>query len=385
MTTGLSNGLSDRSKGATDLELATSSAPVTRSSSRSLVSPIPVVGLFLFYIAHDALQERMFRFQGFEFGFFMTLVEALVMIVGSRISEGRGDGSNARGTTGKQKTLSLSVLLRIGWVGLFLALAHGLGNSALNYSPYPLKVAFKSCKLVPTMILGACITGRRYTALQFSAAVWMGIGLAVLTAADMFHSKQPVPLEGVDSDWSKKLGPFTGPLLLTISTVLDSIVPNMQEQLLRTAQVRTDDLILVSNCVMCVVLMGYTLYSGELVKGLVYCAAEPLAARILLAQSLAAYLGLRCYLAIIRERGGVVGVLLANARKVATIILSFLIFSKPFNERHVVGLALIFFGVCLGYLSKRGGKGAVGEGALSGRKVRRRRKKRRDKSLAHNV
>merc|ERR1719253_2581633 len=227
MTTGLSNGLSDRGKGATDLELATSSAPVTRS--RSLVSPIPVVGLFLFYIAHDALQERMFRFQGFEFGFFMTLVEALVMIVGSRISEGRGDGSNARGTTGKQKTLSLSVLLRIGWVGLFLALAHGLGNSALNYSPYPLKVAFKSCKLVPTMILGACITGRRYTALQFSAAVWTGIGLAVLTAADMFHSKQRVPL-GHDGEWARELGPLVGPTLLTVSTVFDSIVPNLQER-----------------------------------------------------------------------------------------------------------------------------------------------------------
>lgn len=34
---------------------------------------LPIIGLFVFYIAHDALQEEMFRFQGFEFGFFMTL------------------------------------------------------------------------------------------------------------------------------------------------------------------------------------------------------------------------------------------------------------------------------------------------------------------------
>lgn len=37
-------------------------------------------------------------------------------------------------------SLSIPVLIRIAWVGLFLALAHGLGNTALRYSPYPLKV-----------------------------------------------------------------------------------------------------------------------------------------------------------------------------------------------------------------------------------------------------
>ena len=57
----------------------------------------------------------------------------------------------------------MAVLVRIMWVGILLALAHGLGNTSLNYSPYPLKVAFKSCKLVPTMSLGACFTGRKHT------------------------------------------------------------------------------------------------------------------------------------------------------------------------------------------------------------------------------
>ena len=46
------------------------------------------------------------------------------------------------------------------------------------------------------------------------------------------------------------------------------------------------------------------------------------------------------------------GVLLANARKVITIVLSFVLFSKPFNRRHVVGLILVGVGVYLGYLSK---------------------------------
>ena len=73
---------------------------------------------------------------------------------------------------------------------------------------------------------------------------------------------------------------------------------------------------------------------------------------MLLLQGICAYFGLRCYLSIIREYGGVVGVLLANARKVITIVLSFVLFSKPFNRRHVAGLILVGVGVYLGYLSK---------------------------------
>lgn len=257
------------------------------------------------------------------------------------------------------------------------------------YIPYSLKVAFKSCKLVPTMALGACVTGRKHTVLQYTAALVMGMGLAVLTAADVFNSKQKVPLaEGADSDWSKELGPFIGPILLTISTVFDSIVPNLQEQLLQTAKVKTSEMILVSNMMMCFVIMGYTIYSGELISAWNYCILHKDASGVLLAQGLSAYLGLKCYLAIIRDYGGVIGVLLANARKIFTIILSFLLFAKPFNERHVVGLMLIFVGVYLGYISKKGEKKASnndGKSSSSRRKPSEMRENGNDKSHDHNV
>ena len=108
---------------------------------------VQVAGLFVFYIAHDALQERMFRYQGFEFGFFMTLTEVIVMLVGS-VAGGEVTGLLTMGRGRKRRRLSMDVLMKIALVGTFLALAHGLGNTSLKYSPYPLKVAFKSCKLV---------------------------------------------------------------------------------------------------------------------------------------------------------------------------------------------------------------------------------------------
>jgi adenosine 3'-phospho 5'-phosphosulfate transporter B3 len=130
-------------------------------------------------------------------------------------------------------------------------------------------------------------------------------------------------------------------------------VPNLQEQLLQSAKVNTSELIFVSNLIMCLVLVAYTTYSGELIAAWNYCLLHMDALGILFCQGVCAYFGLQCYLAIIRDHGGVAGVLFANARKVCTILLSFILFSKPFNVRHFLGLVLVFVGVYLGYKGKQ--------------------------------
>ena len=202
----------------------------------------------------------------------------------------------------------------------------------------------------------------------------MGFGLAVLSSADTSTNGLITSIEEPSSrilvaDKDDKLQnssnnnnnnswhdtillPHLGTLLLTISTALDSAVPNIQEQLLRSKRVHTSDMIRISNGVMCACLAVYTYLSGELYLAWKYCVHRKDASIMLLLQGICAYFGLRCYLSIIREYGGVVGVLLANARKVITIVLSFVLFSKPFNRRHVAGLILVGVGVYLGYLSK---------------------------------
>ena len=77
----------------------------------------------------------------------------------------------------------------------------------------------------------------------------MGMGLAMLTAADVVFSddaggSKTIPSSAVlpsttnrrllrDGGGMGAFGPFLGPILLATSTVFDSIVPNLQEQLLR--------------------------------------------------------------------------------------------------------------------------------------------------------
>mmetsp|Transcript_16428 Transcript_16428/g.20516 ORF Transcript_16428/g.20516 Transcript_16428/m.20516 type:complete len:395 (-) Transcript_16428:21-1205(-) len=319
---------------------------------------LPALGMFIFYVCHDALQEEMFRFPGYQYGWFMTLAEVTIMLLGGMISEGTYKVTWP--PRGGNQTVIISIV-----AGLCIAGSHGFGNTALRYSSYPLKVAFKSCKLVPTMAMGVCLTGRRHTRAEYVAAFVMCAGLFMLTIADVnmgssgsyseggiqvAEKPQLRELKGGEGAMSVL---YFGPMLLVVSTSLDSIVPNLQERLLQRYGVPTIQMIFLSNIFMFIILVTYTFFSGELLSALKYCHNHIRVLLVLTMQSFCAYCGLRCYLTVIRRHGGVAGVLLGNARKIMTIILSFIIFSKPCHTLHCVGLSFIFIGVYLGLRTKR--------------------------------
>jgi len=58
-------------------------------------------------------------------------------------------------------------------------------------------------------------------------------------------------------------------------------------------------------------------------------------------------MGLRCYLVVVKELSGVAGVVTTSLRKVVTLILSFLLFEKPFTAGHAWSFAVLFAGVGL--------------------------------------
>jgi adenosine 3'-phospho 5'-phosphosulfate transporter B3 len=302
---------------------------------------LPVLGMFVCYIGHDAFQEEMFRFEGFQFGWFMTLVEVFVMLLGAVFLEGvsfrQSEESNNGG--GMFKTTWISTTI----IGLCVTLSHGSANTALRFSSYPVKVSFKSCKLLPTMLIGFFLTGRRHSMIQYTAAFTMCVGLIFLSLAD-------TDMQKVDSISAT---PFIGPVLLFFATSLDSIVPNLQERLFKQTNIRTADMIFFSNVAMFFFLILATWGSGELYTAAVFGQQHPYVLFVLTLQSICAYFGLRCYLTVVKKHGGVAGVLLANVRKIMTIFLSFLIFAKPCRQGHILGMVLIFIGVYLGLMTKR--------------------------------
>jgi adenosine 3'-phospho 5'-phosphosulfate transporter B3 len=120
-----------------------------------------------------------------------------------------------------------------------------LSNLALLWCSYPAKVAFKSAKLIPTMIIGSLLLRKRYSSTHLIAAGCLCVGLIGVTLADKFanlpitthvssHSDVPLSVDQVDPssfDW----GTTVGITLLLVSIILDSVIPNLQEQLFNSS------------------------------------------------------------------------------------------------------------------------------------------------------
>ena len=60
----------------------------------------------------------------------------------------------------------------------------GFSNASLGYLNYPTQVIFKCCELLPVLVGGIVIQGKRYGPFDFMAAGLMCLGLIWFTLAD---------------------------------------------------------------------------------------------------------------------------------------------------------------------------------------------------------
>lgn len=74
------------------------------------------------------------------------------------------------------KTYVLLALLTVGTMGF--------SNASLGHLNYPTQVIFKCCKLIPVLVGSVLIQGKKYSPLDYFAAVMMCLGLIWFTLAD---------------------------------------------------------------------------------------------------------------------------------------------------------------------------------------------------------
>ncbi|XP_017735117.1 PREDICTED: adenosine 3'-phospho 5'-phosphosulfate transporter 2 isoform X2 [Rhinopithecus bieti] len=135
---------------------------------------ICVAGVFVFYLIYGYLQELIFSVEGFKsYGWYLTLVQfAFYSIFG--LIELQLIQDKRRRIPGK--TYMIIAFLTVGTMGL--------SNTSLGYLNYPTQVIFKCCKLIPVMLGGVFIQGKRYNVADVSAAICMSLGLIWFTLAD---------------------------------------------------------------------------------------------------------------------------------------------------------------------------------------------------------
>lgn len=295
--------------------------------------------MFLFFGIHNVLQEAMMKVPGFH-GVMLSYMEVVGVTACSYIER-----KHIAKETGRVAPLAAYPLLT-----LCLLASSTLSNISLNYINFPTKVVFRSCKLIPTMIIATIINKRVFKKYEYASALAISLGLVIFAAVD----------------W--KLTPTFNPvglILVSLSVVADAILPNAQENLFGQGSSRLE-VTLYTNFFTLVAMTVTTLASGDLVRCIqLALTSDTNLVTYMVVYTLISYIAISAFMMIVKKYGGVTAVLLSTARKAMTLILSFILFPKAFSWYYALGAALVLGGLLAVSLKKQYSKASSKDGSPS--------------------
>lgn len=283
--------------------------------------------IMVFFLIYGYTQEWIFRQEGMKpHGWYLTLVLFAFYSVISRIE---------MSMWGEIRRIPFKTYL---FLALTTLTTMGFSNASLGYLNYPTQVIFKCCKLIPVLIGGILIQRKRYGPLDFGAALVMCLGLIFFTLAD------------------SKVSPnfdFMGVVMISIALVADAIIGNVQEKTMKQYHAGNAEVIFFSYGIGFIYLLFGLAVTGYLLPGVTFFAENPgQKYGSALIYSLSGYSGMQIVLTFVRRFGAFVTVTVTSFRKVLTITLSFVLFSKPFTMQYVYSGALVLLGIYFNLLSK---------------------------------
>ena len=235
--------------------------------------------------------------------------------------------------------------------------ATGLATQAVAYVSYPTKVVFKSAKLIPTMMVATVIQRKVYGIRDYLGATLLSIGAAGYTYGSHNEPKQ-------ENNW-------IGILLLTLSVFCDALVPNLQKILMAPIETKTtqglpflrepfgkdgeaiksgvsaSELMTNVNAIGFAGVLSYMMVTGHLAATMAAAIQHPKLLIDLVLVGLGLSTAVLNYTNLIQSSGSVIAVAVATLRKVATVILSYVVFPKPLLGIHVISLFFVLSGIVL--------------------------------------
>ncbi|KAF5273234.1 hypothetical protein FQA39_LY07565 [Lamprigera yunnana] len=290
---------------------------------------ICTVTIFIFFILYGYMQELIFTLDGFKpFGWYLTLIQFACYTAFGLVEK------TVKHEMKRRMPMMIYFLLALLTLGTI-----GFSNSSLQYLNYPTQVIFKCCKLIPVLIGSIVIQGKRYGPLDFGAAILMCIGLTLFTLAD---SK-------ITPNFNTK-----GIIIISMALLCDALIGNVQEKNMKAYNVSNSEVVLYSYAIGFVYIFIVMLLTGDLFEGIHFCSKHPVQTYgYAVIFSLTGYLGIQIVLTLVRTCGAFVAVTVTTCRKAVTIIISFLLFSKPFTFQYVWSGVLVIVGIYLNLYSKQ--------------------------------
>ncbi|KAI3453649.1 hypothetical protein Pfo_010312 [Paulownia fortunei] len=279
-------------------------------------------GFFFGYLVNGICEEYVYNRLQFSYGWYFTFVQGFVYLVLIYL----------QGFTTKQMVNPWKTYVKLSAV---LMGSHGLTKGSLAYLNYPAQIMFKSTKVLPVMVMGAFIPGlrRKYPIHEYISAVLLVIGLILFTLADANTSPNFSVI---------------GVVMIVGALVMDSFLGNLQEAIFNMNPETTQmEMLFCSTVVGLPFLLPPMILTGELFKAWNSCSEHPYVYGVLVFEAMATFVGQVSVLSLIAIFGAATTAMITTARKAVTLLLSYLIFTKPLTEQHGSGLLLIAMGIIL--------------------------------------
>lgn len=279
-------------------------------------------GFFFGYLVNGICEEFVYNRLQFSYGWYFTFVQAFVYLALIHLN-----GFRPKHIVNPWKTyVKLS--------GVLMA-SQGLTKGSLQFLNYPAQIMFKSTKVLPVMIMGAFIPGlrRKYPLEEYISAILLVVGLIIFTLADA-QSSPNFHIVGV--------------IMVSGALVMDAFLGNLQEAIFTLNPSTTQiEMLFCSTLVGLPFLIPPMLLTGEIFTAWRACSQHPYVYLVLIFEAMATFVGQLSVLCLIAIFGAATTAMVTTARKAFTLLLSYIIFTKPLTEKHATGLLLIGMGIVL--------------------------------------
>ncbi|KAF8412331.1 hypothetical protein HHK36_000293 [Tetracentron sinense] len=279
-------------------------------------------GFFFGYLVNGVCEEYVYNRLQFSYGWYFTFVQGFVYLALIYF----------HGFTTKQMVNPWKTYVKLSVV---LMGSHGLTKGSLAFLNYPAQLMFKSTKVLPVMVMGSFIPGlrRKYPVHEYLAALLLVVGLILFTLADA-HTSPNFSMIGV--------------VMVSGALIMDSFLGNLQEAIFTMNPETTQmEMLFCSTVVGLPFLIPPMLLNGELFKAWNSCSQHLYVYGVLVFEAMATFIGQVSVLSLIAIFGAATTAMITTARKAVTLLLSYLIFTKPLTEQHGTGLLLIAMGIIL--------------------------------------
>jgi len=211
---------------------------------------------------------------------------------------------------------------------------------ALKYVSFPTQVVAKSCKMVPVMLMGYLVSGKRYTGLEYAMA------LAITSGAAIFKLNE-------ESNAPVKNTQLIGIILIVSYMATDSFTSNWQSRMFKQYGITSMVMMLYANLFSSgFTALGLLLNPSELVTVVRFISANPEICYHIGIMAVCSAVGQLFIFYTIKRYGPLVFATIQTVRQLLSIVLSILFFAHPLNAMEVLGIGIVFATLAAQILSK---------------------------------